>query len=116
MDWNEIIMAVFTAVVIPLLGLLVKYLYKKLDLQVAQFKGRMDQEWRYAIEQAASLAVTAAEQSGIAGLLEGVYSDKKAYACEWAERYLAQYGIVVDLDVLAGLIEAEVLNQFPKAE
>lgn len=116
MDWNEILMTIITAVVIPLLGIGVKLLADYLMVKQAEVLNLIDQDWRYALKEAARLAVAAAEQSGIAGLIDGVYKNKKAYALELADKFLRQYSIDVDLDVLAGLIEAEVLRQFPQQE
>ena len=66
-----------------------------------------------AIKQAVSLAVQAAEQAGIAGLLE----EKKAYALSIAESWLDQNGWEeIDLVILDAAIEAEVNKLYPKEE
>jgi len=66
-----------------------------------------------AIKQAVSLAVQAAEQAGIAGLIE----EKKAYALSIAESWLDQNGWEeIDLVILDAAIEAEVNKLYPKEE
>jgi biotin operon repressor len=50
------------------------------------------------------MVVDAAEQAGINTIIE----DKKKYALDLAEKFLAAQGIVVDLDIVAAAIEAAV--------
>ena len=58
------------------------------------------------LAQAAEMAVNAAEQAGVAGLID----DKLAYAMDIAEKYLKEnYNLVIDLDLIAAAIEAEVM-------
>lgn len=56
----------------------------------------------------ARAGVQAAEQ--VYGEYEG--EKKKAYAIEFAEKWLAAKGVEVDLDVLSTAIESAVLNEF----
>ena len=60
------------------------------------------------LEEAAKVAVTAAEQAGAAKLI----SDKKAYAMDIAERWLAEHGIHLDIELIDAAIEAAVYKQF----
>lgn len=63
-----------------------------------------------AIRQAVSLAVQAAEQAGVAGLIE----EKKEYALSIAESWLDQNGWdEIDLVILSAAIEAEVNRLYP---
>lgn len=55
----------------------------------------------------ASMAVMAAEQAGLAGLV----SDKKAAAIDFAEALLADRGMTVDLNALDAAIEAAVADE-----
>ena len=57
-----------------------------------------------SIEWAVSVAVNAAEQAGLAKLIE----DKKQYAIGLAQQYLSKQGIPVDVSLLEGLVEAAV--------
>jgi hypothetical protein len=63
-----------------------------------------------SIEWAVKLAVTAAEQAGVSGLV----ADKKVYAIKFAQDYLDKQKIGVNVSVLEGLIEAAVKDaEFP---
>lgn len=60
------------------------------------------------LEEAAKIAVTAAEQAGAASLI----NDKKAYAMDIAERWLEQHGIHLDIELIGAAVEAAVYRQF----
>ena len=60
------------------------------------------------LEEAAKVAVTAAEQAGAAYLI----NDKKAYAMDIAEKWLGQHGIYLDIELIDAAIEAAVYQQF----
>lgn len=74
-------------------------LREKLSVQQADF-----------LKQAALFAVQAAEQAGMGGLIK----DKKTYAVEVAQIWLANKGLTIDLELIAAAIEAAVLEQFNK--
>jgi len=116
MDWNAILQNVLVAVLSAVVPILVKLLADWIRVKSAEMLNGIDQNLRYTIEQAVRIAVQAAEQSGLAGHIAKEAQAKKAYACEFAEKYLEQFGIVIDLDVLADMIEAEVLEQFKKGD
>jgi hypothetical protein len=61
-------------------------------------------------EKAVESAVLAAEQSGLAGLIENVGREKKTYALKMVNDYLSQYGVTVPEDLVSGLIEATLLR------
>lgn len=63
----------------------------------------------YALEEAATLAVKAAEQAKLAGFIE----DKLDYAMDTAEMFLAARGFKIDLHLLDAAIEKAVLEYFP---
>lgn len=65
-----------------------------------------------ALEVAASLAVTAAEQAGLTGLIE----NKKQYALEIAQQYLAMRGIKLDLKLIDAAIESAVYVEINRPE
>ena len=60
------------------------------------------------LAEAAKVAVTAAEQAGAAKLI----SDKKVYAMDIAERWLAEHGVHLDFELIDAAIEAAVYEQF----
>jgi hypothetical protein len=64
------------------------------------------------LEEAAKVAVTAAEQAGAAKLI----SDKKVYAMDIAERWLEQHGIHLDIELIDAAVEAAVYKQFNSAK
>ena len=57
-----------------------------------------------SIKWAVSIAVNAAEQANLAKLI----TDKKQYAIDLSQKYLAKQGIPVDVSLLEGLVEAAV--------
>lgn len=111
MDWNAILSSVLQAVLIvllpPLVVAAVKWILAQANLLVARVR-----EWQPdlvdMVEQAANFAVKAAEQAGIGGLAE----DKKKYALEVAEKWLAAKGWPIDLDLIDAAIEKAVLELF----
>jgi len=60
------------------------------------------------LEEAAKIAVTAAEQAGAAKLI----NDKKVYAMDVAEKWLEQHGVHLDFELIDAAIEAAVYEQF----
>lgn len=66
------------------------------------------EEWAWALDSAASMAVRAAEQLELAGLIK----DKKDYAVATAQAYLDQRGIKVDLSLIEAAIEEAVHQNF----
>ena len=60
-----------------------------------------------SINLAVMMAVNAAEQAGAAQLI----ADKKEYALDLAQQYLAKQGIKLDLSLLDGMIESAVKTQ-----
>ena len=111
MDWMPILSKVLEAVLIALLPPLAVGL---VGLVVALFRKWWIQAKEYApqitdlLEEAAKLAVRAAEQAGIAELIE----DKKQYAIQIVELWLEARGVTVDIDLIDAAIEAAVLLQF----
>lgn len=59
------------------------------------------------LEEIASMAVHAAEQEAIAGYIE----DRKAYALDVVQAYLAKYNIKVNVAVILAAIEAAVKTE-----
>ena len=97
--------------VLPILsGFIIKALNALVKKWLAEIENAKPQLFWY-LEQAASIAVAAAEQSQLAELIDG----KKQYAVEIAQAWLDAHGWdEIDIDVLEAAIEAEVLKQFPK--
>jgi len=66
------------------------------------------------IRSIVTLAVRAAEQSGIAGLIADEATNKKAWATLQAQDWLSERGIVVDLNSISGQIEAAINEEVHK--
>ena len=113
-DWLSILektlMLVVQLAIPPLLALGLAEFSKWRQAQLAQ-------GWYQEFEVIAARAVTAAEQLGLTGELGKIGQDKLKWAVDYVERSLEAYGIPLDVkqyvDVIAGMIEAEVQRQFP---
>lgn len=111
MEWMPIVSKVLEAVLIailpPLAAAMVAWMLAKAKEGWARAK-RWNPTVTDLIEEAAKFAVRAAEQAGAAELI----ADKKAYALQIAEAWLAQRNITTDLDLIDAAIEAAVLELF----
>ena len=67
----------------------------------------------YVLEEAARLAVNAAEQSGLSKQLLASGKSKKDYALSVAADYLKANGVKVNFELVNAAIEAAVINLFP---
>lgn len=110
-DFVSVFAQEFLGIVVPVLasllaGLLIAWI-KKL---VEEIKAKMDHRFIWMLDEAVRVAVLAAEQANLAGFVE----DKKAYAIDVAEKWLAARGFKVDLGILADQIEAAVMEEFNK--
>lgn len=110
MDWMNILSTVLQAVLIVLLPPLAAGAARWLWAQAALLWARVKDyspSTAELLELAAREAVLAAEQAGAGKLI----TDKKDYAMAIAEKYLALYGVTVDLDLVSAAIEAAVLRE-----
>jgi len=66
------------------------------------------------IDKAIEAAVLSAEQSGLKKTAiesaAGVALSKKEYATDLAQKYLAEHGLKIDIDLIDGLIEAQIMR------
>lgn len=115
--WPEIgtfITLLLQAVITAAVPILMAMLWKWIKAKMTQLTTNFSSECRCAIETAIEIAVRAAEQSGLMAKMKGEYFDKKAYAMDVAQNYLAELGWgTIDTTLLADLIEAEVIRSFP---
>lgn len=93
-----------------LAAFIVRWVKAKAEFELARLQTEK-REVYYALTFVVRLAVNAAEQANLAGLIK----DKKAYAISVAEKYLAEMGITIDLDVIDAAVEAAVLEEFNKS-
>jgi len=102
--WGNFITAFSLAlipIVVPVVIAWVKLILAKATAALESWNPSFAQ----VLEDGAKLAVTAAEQSGIADLIQ----DKKAYAVEVLQMYLEAHGCPnIDIDLIAAAIEAAV--------
>ena len=105
-DFLEILLAALLPVAV---GFAVAYLKALTEKKLAEIKS----EWPDAfsvVEMIAAQVVAAAEQAGAAELID----DKKEFALDMAKKWLLQYDLDIDLDLISAAIEAEVIRQFKK--
>jgi hypothetical protein len=107
-DWTNILTAVLLAIIGAVVPAFIKRLQAETAYQLARAKSYHPEitEW---LTECADFAVKAAEQTGLAGMIE----DKKQYALSIAEAWLEAKGIPIDLHLLDAAIEKAVLENFP---
>lgn len=115
MDLGQIVQTILEALLALLLPLVVSAILqwlaaKRKEAEVAM-EARFGTRLVGLVEEAVRIAVQAAEQSGLAGHITDEAESKKEFALAAAGRYLEAWGMRMDLDVLADMIEAEVLSQ-----
>jgi len=103
---SKLLQALLLAIFPVLAGALVRWVL----VAVKRESQRFDQQTLHTLTMLAELAVRAAEQAKLAGLID----DKKKYALEMMEQWFARRGVQIDLQALSAAIESEVLTQFPK--
>lgn len=111
MDWNLILANVLTEVLAYLLPLLVVALVSAIVTWAVKQWGLAKQAnpaLTEVLEQAALIAVRAAEQAGLSGLIK----DKKKYAISIVEAWLKKQGLPIDINVIMAAIEAAVWEEF----
>jgi len=82
-----------------------------LQAATKKLKGSLSAEQLAFAERVVHNLVLAAEQYNLAGLAARSGAEKKAWVIEKAEAFLARYGIYLDLDILADLVEAAVKSE-----
>jgi len=115
MEWmpvlSKVLEAILIAILPPLAVALVSFVVAK-----AKDVWERAKQWNPTVtqylEQAAVFAVQAAEQAGAAALIE----DKKQYAIQIAEAWLAANHITTDIDLIDAAIEKAVLELFNSDE
>jgi hypothetical protein len=106
----EILQSVAQSIILALApvvaGLVTAWLIAKVKTAWGEASARMGR-FSYTLTDAASMAVQAAEQAFNAKIIQ----DKKAYAIQVAQDYLAEYGIKVNLATIEAAIEAAVWTE-----
>lgn len=105
---SSLAMSLFVLAIPILAGYLAKTTKAFLQAKIAELKANASAETALLIDNAVSAGVFAAEQFVIG-------SDAKlTYAIGLATDYLSARGIAIDLNLLRGLVEAEVKREFSK--
>lgn len=111
--WSELLSKVVEQVllaVLPVLaGAATAYVIGLAKTAWAKARAEVGENWVWALEEGAQMAVRAAEQLKIAELIE----DKKDYAVGFLQNYLDGLGLKVDLSLVEAAIEAAVIENFP---
>ena len=112
-DFVSVFAQEFLGIVLPVLSSLLAGLFIAwITKLVTQIKAQLDTGFIWMLDEAVRVAVLAAEQANLAGFIE----DKKVYAMDVAEKWLAERGFKIDLGVLADRIEAAVMEEFNKSK
>lgn len=105
---SELAQSVLLAVAPIIASALAAYLIGMAKGAWAKAKQTVGDEWAWALDEGAKIAVRAAEQLKLAEIIE----DKKDYAVATLQAYLDERGLKIDLAVLEAAIEAAVLSEF----
>jgi hypothetical protein len=109
-DANKVLfdfLNLFLQAVLPVLAAaLAGWLYSQARLAWQKFQNARP-DVADSIQWAAEIAVRAAEQANLGGLID----DKKHYALQFAQRWLELKKIPIDLEALDGAIEAAVWSE-----
>ena len=112
-DFLSVFLQKFLEIVIPVLAsLLVGYIAVGIRKLVAEIKAKLSEQQLALATEIVHEAVLAAEQVGLGDAL----IDKKDYALDLAEKWLASHGIKLDLKILDGLIESAVMDEFNRGK
>lgn len=101
---SGVLQAVLLAVLPVLAGVAVKWLLEKVKGEVQ----KLDKDQLATLQWVAGIAVAAAEQARLAGLVH----DKKVYAVSIIDAWLQARGIQIDVALIDAAIEASVFDQF----
>jgi len=109
---SELLQKIAVDVVTILAPVAVAFVAAWLSRQTQLVKAKLNAEQWKLITSVVDAAVVAAEQSGLAGYIKDLGSEKRDYALNYAQKFLAQYKITVDTQVLYKLIEQAVYDNF----
>lgn len=93
------------------LPIVVAAAFQWVRVKSAEFKQNLSKENLAILETGIGMAVRAAEQAGLSGVLASG-AEKKDYAINAVQAYLNRAGVPVDVAEISTLLEAEVHKQF----
>jgi hypothetical protein len=106
---QEFLALLAQALLIVALPIVIAAAVQHYRVMTARLKARVGEEQFDILQRALALAVTVAEQTG---LTEGLIGpEQRARAIKFAQDYLNQRGVRIDLDKLATLVENEIRKQ-----
>jgi len=108
---TEAVSALLELALVVAIPFVVYYLIQFVRRYMDEARGRMRDTERNILDRALEMAVKSVEQQGLTGLIPGGEAKKQA-AIKIAQQYLKQFGVQIDVNRVADLIEAEVLEQF----
>src|SRR5689334_17202282 len=104
MDWTQVLIAVLTIIVPPLLA--------AVALQLRSlYAAKTTAEVRFIIENVVRAAVQAAEQTGLAQQWLNAGAEKKALAIATVQHQLDALHIPVDVAIIESLVESMVYSE-----
>ena len=111
-DFVDFLWRLLENVLVAVLPILATALTAWLIQKIREIGKKLDSNTMLAIQMACEIAVNAAEQAGLAALID----DKKAYALGLAQEYLNKQNIKVDVSLLEGIIESAVMTEITRFE
>jgi len=108
LDWSPILQNVIETVISLLLPVILGFVVVWLRGLIAQGKAKLTAEQLAMAQAFVAAFVKAAEQSGLTGQLANVGEAKKQWVIAQVQSALEAKGINIDVEVISGLIEAEV--------
>ena len=111
---NSILQLVLETLITVLVPVLLGYIIKFVDTKISELRQYVERENLWYIYDIVKQLVYAAEQNGLAGLIENEGRAKKAYVLDRLQSYLNAKNIKVDVKTLDALIEAAVYEAFKK--
>jgi hypothetical protein len=106
---QEFMALIAQALLIIALPIVIAAAWQHFRVMTQQLRAKVGEEQFDILQRALALAVTVAQQTGITEGLIG--PEQRAKAVKFAQDYLNQRGVKIDVDKLAMLIETEIRKQ-----
>ena len=108
---DEVVGLVLTTLIQVLAPLVLTFLIQWIVSQLRLTKAQISAESFKAAREIVGTLVSAAEQSGLAGVLSSIGEEKKAWVMAAAQEEFIKRGIKIDIWALETIIEAAVYDQ-----
>jgi hypothetical protein len=110
MELNDFLSMLSQALLIIALPIIIAAAIQTFRVQTQKLKDNIGEDRFNALKNIVQTAVQVAEQTGILDKLTG--PEKRAQAVDFVQSWLRDHNVNIDVDQIASLVEAEVLNQF----